>query len=75
MSSSAPVAPELSNSQRKKLAAAAFNAAREQSTTIPCNRCKKIVTFKPCECPRDGINILVRCNACGHTMRLYRKVR
>lgn len=66
---------ELSNSQRKKLAAAAFNAAREQSTTIPCDRCKKIVTFKPCECQRDGMYLLVPCFECGHTMRLYRKVR
>lgn len=70
-----PTTPQLSRSQQKRLAAQAFNAMLERPTTIPCTFCKKLVTFKPCECARDGIYLLVRCNECGKTMRLYRKVR
>lgn len=66
---------ELSNSQRKKLAAAAFNAERERPQSVICSKCHKPVEFTLTSARRDGIYTVVSCPACGCTMRLVRKAR
>lgn len=72
MSSDFNPATELSGSQRKKLAAAEFNASRNRQQSVLCSKCHKPVMFKAANAARDGIYTVVTCASCDATRRPWR---